>query len=95
MIMLDEFAIIALHIADDHFRFVEEDLGGPTVRAAVNQTFVRVVPDLATYGVKVVDDCVGMIENAAKRRADDRIYDAVEITHQLHLVRTRRCAMAR
>lgn len=85
--------------ADDKdavLRFVEEDLGGPTVRAAVvNQTFVRVVTDLATYGVKVVDDCVGMIENAAKRRADDHIYDAVEITHRLHLARTRRSAQER
>jgi DNA polymerase alpha-associated DNA helicase A len=85
--------------ADDKdavLRFVQEDLGGPTVRAVVvNQSFVRVVTDLATYGVKVVDDCVGMIENAAKRRADDRIYDAVEINHRLHLARTRKSAEER
>jgi DNA polymerase alpha-associated DNA helicase A len=85
--------------ADDKdavLRFVEEDLGGPTIRAAiVDQAFVRVVTDLATYGVKVVDDCVGMIENAAKRRADDYIYDAVEIPHRLHLARTRRGAEER
>jgi DNA polymerase alpha-associated DNA helicase A len=85
--------------ADDKdaiLRFVEEDLGGSTIRAAVvNQTFVRIVTDLATYGVKVVDDCVGMIENAAKRRADDYIYDAVEITHRLHLARTRKSAEER
>jgi DNA polymerase alpha-associated DNA helicase A len=62
--------------ADDKegiLRFVEDDLGGPTVRAVVvDQTFVRVITDLATYGVKVVDNFVGMIENAGKRRPDDK-----------------------
>lgn len=82
--------------ADDReavLRFVEEDLGGPTVRAAVvDQSFVRVVTDLAMYRVKVVEDCVGMIEKADKRRADDYIYDAVEVRHRLHLTRTRKSA---
>ncbi|MES0098729.1 AAA domain-containing protein [Mesorhizobium sp. M0019] len=85
--------------ADDRdaiLRFVEEDLGRPTIRAAVvNQTFVRLVTDLATYGVKVVDDCIGMIENASKRRPDDYIYDAVEVRHRLHLTRTRKSAEER
>jgi DNA polymerase alpha-associated DNA helicase A len=85
--------------ADDKdavLRFVEEDLGGPAVRTAVvNQTFVRVVTDLATYGVKIVDDCVGMIENARKRRPDDYVYDAVEVRHRLHLTRTRKSAEER
>jgi hypothetical protein len=56
---------------------------------------VRVVTDLATYGVKVIDDCVGIIENANKRRPDDRIYDAVEIRHRLYLARTRKSAEER
>ena len=56
---------------------------------------MRVVTDLATYGVKVVDDCVGMIENANKRRPDDHIYDAVEVHHRLHLARTRKGAEER
>jgi DNA polymerase alpha-associated DNA helicase A len=85
--------------ADDRdavLRFVEEDLGGPTVRTAiVNQAAVRVVTDLATYRVKIVDDCVGMIESANKRRPDDYIYDAVEVRHRLHLARTRRSAEER
>jgi DNA polymerase alpha-associated DNA helicase A len=85
--------------ADDRdavFRFVDEDLGGPAVRiAVVNQTFVRVVTDLAAYGVKVVDDCIGVIENASKRRPDDYIYDAVEVRHRLHLTRTRKGAEER
>ena len=85
--------------ADDKdaiFRFVEEDLGRQTVRALiVGSTFVRVVTDLATYGVKVVDNCLGMIEIANKRQPDDYIYDAVEIHHRLHLARTRGSAEAR
>lgn len=85
--------------ADDRdavLRFVEEDLSGPTVRTvAVDQAFVRVVTDLAAYGVKVVEDCVGMIENANKRRPDDYIYDAVEVRHRIHLARTRRSAEER
>jgi DNA polymerase alpha-associated DNA helicase A len=85
--------------ADDKeqvLRFVEGDIGGPTVRAvAVSPTFVRIVTDLATYGVKIVDDCVGMIENANKRRPDDYIYDAVEVHHKLHLARTRKGAEER
>jgi DNA polymerase alpha-associated DNA helicase A len=85
--------------ADDRdavLRFVEEDLGGPTVRTVVvDQAFVRVVTDLAAYGVKVVDDCVGMIENANKRRPDDYIYDAVEVRHRIHLARTRKSAEER
>jgi DNA polymerase alpha-associated DNA helicase A len=85
--------------ADDRdavLRFVEEDLSGPTVRTVVvDQAFVRVVTDLAAYGVKVVDDCVGMIENANKRRPDDYIYDAVEVPHRLHLARTRKSAEER
>lgn len=82
--------------ADDKdaiLRFVEADLGGPAVRATVqNDTHVRVVTDLATYGVKVADDRIGVIEKASKRRPDDYIYDAVELRHRLHLARTRKHA---
>jgi DNA polymerase alpha-associated DNA helicase A len=85
--------------ADDRdavLRFVEEDLGGPTVRAViVNPTVVRVATDLAIYGVKVVDQCIGMIERAAVRQPDDRIYDAVELAHRIHLARTRKSAEER
>ncbi|WP_244432961.1 AAA domain-containing protein [Afipia sp. OHSU_I-C4] len=85
--------------ADDRdavLRFVDEDLSGPSVRTVVvDQAYVRVVTDLAAYGVKVVDDCVGMIENANKRRPDDYIYDATEVSHRLHLARTRKGAEER
>ncbi|MCA1534780.1 AAA family ATPase [Bradyrhizobium sp. NBAIM03] len=85
--------------ADDRdavLRFVEDDLSGPTVRTvAVDQAFVRVITDLAAYGVKVVDDCVGMIENANKRRPDDHIFDAVEVSHRVYLARTRKSAEER
>jgi DNA polymerase alpha-associated DNA helicase A len=81
---------------DAVIRFVEEDLSGAAVRAAVGgQAFVRIVTDLAIYGVKVVDDCVGMIVNANKRRPDDRVYDAVEVHHRLHLARSRKSAEER
>ena len=82
--------------ADDKdaiLRFVEADLGGPAVRATVqNDTHVRVVTDLATYGVKVADGRIGMIEKASKKRPDDYIYDAVELRYRLHLARTRKHA---
>ena len=82
--------------ADDKdaiLRFVEADLGGAAVRAVVqNEAHVRVVTDLATYTVKVVDGRFGMIEKASKRRSDDYIYDAVELRHRLHLARTRKNA---
>ena len=93
----DFFALTSSTIQADNvegvLRFVEEDLAGPMVRAvAVDQSFVRIVTDLATYGVKVVDDFIGMIENANKRRPDDYIYDAVEMRHRVHLARNRRGA---
>lgn len=85
--------------ADDRkevLRFVEEDLAGPSVRAVVTgPSAVRVVTDLATYDVKVVEDCVGMIEHANKRRPDDRIYEAVELHHRLYLARNRKGAEER
>jgi hypothetical protein len=77
-------------------RFVEADLGGLAVRTvAVSPTFVRLVTDLAIYGVKVVDGYIGMIDNASKRRPDDYIYDAVEVHHKLYLARTRKSAEER
>jgi DNA polymerase alpha-associated DNA helicase A len=85
--------------ADDKdavLRFVEEDISGPTVRkVVVSPDFVRVVTDLATYGVKVVNDCIGMIENANKSQPDDYVYDAVEVHHRLFLSRTRGSAEER
>jgi hypothetical protein len=71
--------------------FVEEDLLGPDVRATVTaRDVVKVVTDLATYSVRLVDDRIGMLVNADKRRPDDRVYDAVELKHRIHLSRNRR-----
>jgi DNA polymerase alpha-associated DNA helicase A len=79
--------------ADDReavLRFVEDDLLGPDVRAeATGQDSVRIVTDLAIYRVNIVDDCIGVLVNAEKRRHDDRIYNAVEVNHRLHLSRNR------
>lgn len=77
-------------------QFVEEDLLGPDVRVvATGRDFVRIVTDLATYGVRIVDDCIGMLVNADKRRHDDWIYNAVEVNHRLHLSRNRRSSEER
>lgn len=77
-------------------QFVEEDLLGPDVRAVVTgRGSVKVVTDLATYGVKIVDDRIGMLVRADKRRADDWVYNAVELKHRLHLSRNRRSSEER
>jgi DNA polymerase alpha-associated DNA helicase A len=77
--------------ADDReavLRFVEEDLLGPDVRAvAINRELVRIVTDLAAYRVRVIADCIGLLVRAEKRRPGDRVYDAVEVRHRLHLSR--------
>jgi DNA polymerase alpha-associated DNA helicase A len=36
-----------------------------------------------------------MIDSANKRRPDDRVYDAVEVYHRLHLARSRKSAEER
>lgn len=72
-------------------RFVEEDLLGPDVRAELTgRDSARIVTDLATYGVRLVDDRIGMLVRADKRRPDDRVYNAVELKHRLHLSNNRR-----
>jgi hypothetical protein len=78
------------------FQFVEEDLLGSDVRAVVTgRDTVKVVTDLATYRVKIVDDRIGMLFKADKRRPDDRIYDAAELKHRLYLSRNRRSSEER
>ena len=72
-------------------QFVEEDLLGPDVRAVfTSRDSVKVITDLATYGVRIVDDRIGMLFKADKRRPDDRVYNAVDLRHRLHLSRNRR-----
>src|SRR5260221_342057 len=71
-------------------QFVEDDLLGSDIRAVVTgRDYVKIVTDLATYGVKIVDDRIGMLEKADIRRSDDPIYNAVEVNHRLHLSRNR------
>ncbi|MFS3135664.1 DEAD/DEAH box helicase [Gluconacetobacter sacchari] len=77
-------------------QFVEEDLLGSDVRAVVTgRDTVKIVTDLATYGVRIVDDRIGMLVKADKRRPVDRIYDAVELKHRLYLSRNRRSSEER
>ncbi|HEY8128406.1 MAG TPA: AAA domain-containing protein [Hyphomicrobium sp.] len=71
-------------------QFVEHDLLSPDIRAVVTGgDYVKIVTDLAIYGVRIVDDRIGMLERADIRRSDDRIYNAVEVKHRLHLSRNR------
>ncbi len=71
-------------------QFVEDDLLGSDIRAVVaGRDYVKIVTDLAVYGVKIVDDRIGMLEKADIRRSDDPVYNAVEVNHRLHLSRNR------
>ena len=77
-------------------QFVEQDLLGSDIRAVVtSRDYVKIVTDLATYGVKIVDERIGMLEKADIRRPDDRIYNAVDVIHRLHLSRNRRSSEER
>jgi hypothetical protein len=71
-------------------QFVEQDLLSPYVRAVVSGgDHVKIVTDLAIYVVKIVDQQIGVIESADIRRADDWIYNAIDMPHRLHLSRNR------
>jgi hypothetical protein len=76
-------------------QFVQEDLLGPDVRVVAARDFVRIVTDLAVYNVKIIDDCIGMLVNANKRRPDDWAYNAAEVNHRLYLSRNRRSSEER
>ncbi len=83
---------------DSHsvLKFVEEDLLGSDIRVVIaDRDAVKIITDLAIYRVKIVDDRVGMLVKADKRRPDDRIYDAVELKHRLYLSRNRRSSEER
>lgn len=76
--------------------FVADDLRGPFVRTGViAPDMVRVVTDLATYAVKITDNKIGVIVNCSKRRADDRVFDTIDLHHRLHLARNRSAAEER
>lgn len=87
---------LAAYDAQSVLQFVEGDLLGPDVRAVVTgRDSVKVVTDLATYGVRIVDDCIGMLVKADKRQPNDRVYNAAELKHRLHLSRNRRSSEER
>lgn len=82
--------ILGIILVDDRdvvFCFVEEDFSGLMVCiVVVDEVFVCIVIDFVVYGVKVIDDYVGMIENVNKRWFDDYIYDVVEVCYWIYFV---------
>lgn len=82
--------------ADDSeavMRFVADDLLGPDTRAGtIDARTIRLVTDLATYRVEVIEDRIGMITRGAKRQPHDAIADAFEIKRRIHLARNRGAA---
>lgn len=71
-------------------QFLEQDLLRPDIRAVLTDgDYLKIVTDLAIYGVRIVDDRIGMLDRADVRRPDDWIYNAVEVNHRLHLARNR------
>ena len=78
---------------DGVLRFVADDLLGPDTRAViVDARTVRVVTDLATYRVEIVESQIGMIVRSAKRQPRDAVADAFEIKRPIHLARNRGAA---
>jgi len=80
---------VQAHDTEAVLRFVDEDLSGPNIRMVVGQNLVRIVTDIAIYGVEVVEQFVGRIITARKRSPNDYVYHAFELSHRLRLSRTR------
>ncbi len=75
---------------DAVFRFVDDDLLNPGVRAkSVGQDKVRLITDVAIYDLKLQSDFTATIDSASKRKASDWLDGAVEIPHRLQLSRQR------
>lgn len=75
---------------DAVFRFVENDLLNPGVRAkSTGQDKVRLITDVAIYDLKLQGDFTATIDSAHKRQASDWLDGAVEIPHRLQLSRQR------
>ncbi|WP_266064177.1 DEAD/DEAH box helicase [Brucella intermedia] len=87
---------IAAHDSIAVMQFVSEDLLSAGVRLLpAGQDGIRVLTDLAIYNVKIVDDAVGMIEAAHRRRPNDWVQGAEDVVHRLHLARNRASAEER
>jgi hypothetical protein len=86
-------------LADDTqkvMRFVADDLLGPNTRAVVGDgRLIRLVTDLAVYGVERVDDRIGMIVRGSKRQPHDAVAEAFEVKRRIHLARNRGAAAER
>ncbi|NSZ61058.1 AAA family ATPase (plasmid) [Agrobacterium tumefaciens] len=75
---------------DEIFKFVENDLLNPSVRAkSTGQDKVRLITDVAVYDLKLQTDFTATIEAAHKRQPNDWLDGAIEIAHRLQLSRHR------
>ena len=82
--------VIQANETDAVFKFVEDDLLSPGVRAKLTaQDRVRVITDVAIYDLKLQGASTATIEAAQKRRPSDWLEGAVEIPHRLQLSRYR------
>nr|WP_201415328.1 AAA domain-containing protein [Mesorhizobium sp. J8] len=77
-------------------QFVNDDLLTTGVRLVpAGQDTARLMTDLAIYHIRIMSVSVGMIEEAHRRRPNERMYGAVDIVHRLHLSRNRASAEER
>lgn len=75
---------------DDVFRFVQDDLLNPAIRAkSAGHDKIKLVSDVAIYDLKLQSDFTATIEYAHKRQASDWLDGAVNIPHRLQLSRHR------
>lgn len=82
-------AILASEM-DEVFKFVEDDLLNPAIRAkSTGHNKIRLITDVAIYDLKLQSDFTATIENAQKRQASDWLDGAVEIPHRLQMSRHR------
>ena len=81
---------------DAVLRFVADDLSGSDTRAIVDSAKrVRIVTDLATYKVQVVEPRIGMVTQGAKRQPHERLSEASDVKRRVHLARNRASAEER
>ncbi|WP_237480802.1 DEAD/DEAH box helicase [Lichenibacterium dinghuense] len=82
--------------ADAVTRFIADDLSSVDVRMIVGPSKgIRIVTDLATYDVQLVEPRIGMITHGAKRRPHDRINEASDVKRRIYLARNRGAAAER
>ncbi|MER9756588.1 AAA domain-containing protein [Mesorhizobium sp. M0166] len=77
-------------------KFVEEDFLRPGLRILPSSgERLRLATDLAIYELRIVGPAVAALDAAHARRAEDRLFDAVEVRHRINLCRNRGAAEER